>query len=234
MSYCVNCGVELEAALKSCPLCGTEVINPKKEEAPSEKRSLPEIRDEYRKVDRVFWINFISLLVVVPIATCLICDMLYNESLTWSLYVVAGVEILWAFSISPFLFKKFSYIKMVSADMAGVLIGLFFLELLSPAKGWLLEIALPLVVYCYLAWLLILWLTKKKLLRRLAIGSSYALAIGVMVIFLEVLLDLASSSAVTLTWSWFIIAPCLSVAALLLLLDHNKRVKQELKKRLHV
>jgi hypothetical protein len=174
------------------------------------------------------------LLVVVPIATCLICDMLYNESLTWSLYVVAGVEILWAFSISPFLFKKFSYITMVSADMAGVLIGLFFLELLSPAKGWLLEIALPLVVYCYLAWLLILWLTKKKLLRRLAIGSSYALAIGVMVIFLEVLLDLASSSAVTLTWSWFIIAPCLSVAALLLLLDHNKRVKQELKKRLHV
>ena len=29
MSYCVNCGVELEASLKECPLCNTPVINPK-------------------------------------------------------------------------------------------------------------------------------------------------------------------------------------------------------------
>ena len=28
MSYCVNCGVELEKGAKKCPLCGTEVINP--------------------------------------------------------------------------------------------------------------------------------------------------------------------------------------------------------------
>ena len=29
MSYCVNCGVELDASLKSCPLCHTPVINPR-------------------------------------------------------------------------------------------------------------------------------------------------------------------------------------------------------------
>lgn len=28
MSYCVNCGVELEASLRECPLCHTPVINP--------------------------------------------------------------------------------------------------------------------------------------------------------------------------------------------------------------
>ena len=28
MSYCVNCGVELEPSLKKCPLCNTPVINP--------------------------------------------------------------------------------------------------------------------------------------------------------------------------------------------------------------
>lgn len=234
MSYCVNCGVELEAALKSCPLCGTEVVNPREAEEPAEKRRLPEIRDEYRKVDRAFWLNFISILVVVPIATCLITDMLYNNYLTWSLYVVAGVVILWAFSSSPFLFKKFSYLKMVTADMAGVLTGLFFLELLSPSRGWLIEIALPLVAYCYLVWLLIIWLTKRKLLHGLRIGSAYALAIGIMIIFLETLLDLNADGFVSLTWSWFIIAPCLSVAALLILLDRNKRVKQEFQKRLHV
>ena len=29
MSYCVNCGVELDATLKDCPLCNTPVINPR-------------------------------------------------------------------------------------------------------------------------------------------------------------------------------------------------------------
>ena len=28
MSYCVNCGVELQAAAERCPLCNTIVINP--------------------------------------------------------------------------------------------------------------------------------------------------------------------------------------------------------------
>ena len=30
MSYCVNCGVELDASLGKCPLCNTPVINPSK------------------------------------------------------------------------------------------------------------------------------------------------------------------------------------------------------------
>lgn len=234
MSYCVNCGVELEAALKTCPLCGTEVINPRQSESAAESRTLPPIRDEYKKADRAFWINFISILVVVPIATCLICDLLYNKRLTWSLYVVAGVVILWVFTISPFMFKKFNYLKMVTADMAGVLFGLFLLALLSPGKDWLFQVALPLVVYCYLIWLLIIWLTKIKLIRRLRIGSAYALAIGIMIVLLETLLDLSASGVVDITWSWFIIAPCISVAALLVLLDHNTRVKQEFMKRLHI
>lgn len=28
MSYCVNCGVELDASASECPLCNTPVINP--------------------------------------------------------------------------------------------------------------------------------------------------------------------------------------------------------------
>ena len=36
MSYCVNCGVELQKSEPRCPLCGTEVVNPNelKEEKP--------------------------------------------------------------------------------------------------------------------------------------------------------------------------------------------------------
>ena len=29
MSYCVNCGVELDASAEECPLCNTPVLNPR-------------------------------------------------------------------------------------------------------------------------------------------------------------------------------------------------------------
>ena len=41
MSYCVNCGVELQKSEPRCPLCGTEVINPNEiaeEERPARAR----------------------------------------------------------------------------------------------------------------------------------------------------------------------------------------------------
>ena len=39
MSYCVNCGVELEPSLTECPLCNTPVINPK--ELYNQKKTSP-------------------------------------------------------------------------------------------------------------------------------------------------------------------------------------------------
>jgi uncharacterized membrane protein YvbJ len=72
MSYCVNCGVELERSLKACPLCGVPVINPLEKEAPEAPPAFPTVRDELKKKDRTFWVGFFSLLYLVPIATCII------------------------------------------------------------------------------------------------------------------------------------------------------------------
>ena len=41
MSYCVNCGVELEKSEKKCPLCGVEVINPAQPPEDKEPRQRP-------------------------------------------------------------------------------------------------------------------------------------------------------------------------------------------------
>ena len=41
MSYCVNCGVELDASLEVCPLCNTPVLNPNEIERPQLKTPFP-------------------------------------------------------------------------------------------------------------------------------------------------------------------------------------------------
>lgn len=234
MSYCVNCGVELERALKKCPLCGVKVMNPAEKGKEQDTDPLPSNRDELKKVDRIFWISFISILSLVPIAICVICDLLYSKSLTWSLFVISGVFILWTISVSSFLFKTFSFFKMVTIDIAGILIGLVMLDQLSPGKEWLLHIALPIVLYCYLAGLLIAWLANIRFIKDLGIAAACVIAVAALMMLIETLIDLSAAGRVDIIWSWFILAPCVSVAALLVLLDKNKRFKQELMKRLHI
>lgn len=232
MSYCVNCGVELEAAKKSCPLCGVAVINPGEKKA-EEKTTYPKQRDELKKTDRMFWIRFISILLAVPIITCVITNLLSDQSITWSIYVIAGVFIMWVAATAPLYFAKFNYVRMLLFDVAGLLTGLFVIEVYAPGTGWVLLIVLPIVLYCTLAGLVIIFLAKSGYIRRLGVAAAIFISIAIMLPGLEVLLDIFNLNAIAITWSWFVIAPCLSVAALLILLNRNKRFKNELQKRLH-
>ena len=42
MSYCVNCGVRLDASLKKCPLCNTPVIHPNETAVPTSPSPFPD------------------------------------------------------------------------------------------------------------------------------------------------------------------------------------------------
>ena len=53
MSYCVNCGVELDDSAKKCALCDTPVINPAKAENISEKTAAPAEPDRQKSFPAV-------------------------------------------------------------------------------------------------------------------------------------------------------------------------------------
>ena len=233
MSYCVNCGVELEAAQKKCPLCSVKVVNPADTQPQQQPKTFPVQKDELKKKDRVFWINFITILLAVPIITCVLSNLLVGYKLTWSIYVIGGVFMLWVFSTSPFWFRKFNSKKMLLADMAAIIIGLFLIETQAPGKGWVVVVALPTVLYSFASWLLIIHIAKIRATGSLDIAAAFFVSIAIMLPGFEALLDVYFQQTVSLIWSWFIIAPCLSVAALLIILNRNKRFKQEMSKRLH-
>ena len=232
MSYCVNCGVELEAAQRSCPLCGVEVINPK-QKTNHEKVSYPKQRDEFKKKDRIFWLKFISILLAMPIITCILSDLLVSKRITWSIYVVAGVMLLWVVSTSPMYFKKFSIVKMLFIDIAATMISLMVIEYMSGGHGWLGKIALPICIYVLVSGLLVVYLHWRFSLSGLGVWAAIFIYAGIMMPGLEALVDLYNRGTVSLFWCWFVIASCLSVAALLITLANNKRFRTELAKRLH-
>ena len=52
MSYCVNCGVELDASAKKCPLCDTPVYNPKAPEPEKQPSPFPKEKGQVEVVKR--------------------------------------------------------------------------------------------------------------------------------------------------------------------------------------
>ena len=232
MSYCVNCGVELEAAQKKCPLCGVVVINPL---APpqEEKKTYPTIRDDFKKKDRLFWIKFITILLAVPIITCVLSDLLVTKHLSWSVYVIAGVTLLWVLSTSPLYFKKFSAVKMLLIDTAAVVVFLSTIEASVGGRPWLFPIALPICAYLLISSLAVIGFKRLLGLSGLGIAAAISICLGLMLPGLEILVDLYTTGTVSLFWCWLVSAPCLSVAVLLILLDNNKKFKTEFEKRLH-
>ncbi len=233
MSYCVNCGVELERNRKKCPLCEAAVINPYENDNAPIELTFADNRDEHKKAERGFWIKFNSILAVVPIAISLLCNLLYDKRVTWSLFVMAGVFITWCLCSSPFFFKKPDYKKIFITDFAGILIGLGSINLVLQ-QAWFVYLALPIALYTLLFWLAAIYLINKGCLGGLLriVATAFAF-LTVLLLLVETLTDLYATGTVTLVWSWFTAASGLSIVALMVLLDSNKAVKQELAKRLH-
>jgi rRNA maturation protein Nop10 len=232
MSYCVNCGVELETSQKACPLCGVKVINPLAPEY-EEKVTYPRYRDEFKKKDRIFWIKFISVLLAVPIITCVLSDLLVTKYLSWSIYAISGIMLLWVLSTSPLYFKKFSTIKMLLIDISAVIIFLAVIESTTGGRAWFVPIAFPICTYLLISSLAVIFFHRLFSLSGLGIAAAINICIGVMIPGLEILIDLYNTGIIDLFWCWFVTASTFSVAALLILLGNNKKFKIAFEKRLH-
>lgn len=66
------------------------------------------------------------------------------------------------------------------------------------------------------------------------IGVSVTLTAGLLLIGLESVIDRYLAGAVTLSWSLYALVPCLVLAGFFLFVGRYRRVKEELRRRLHL
>ena len=106
MSYCVNCGVELESSLTECPLCNTPVINPKELYNLKQTSPYPQKKGQVDVVKRT---DLTILLCIVLIATSLSCLALnlfvFYQSL-WSLFIIGACLIIFVFAIPAVVYTR--------------------------------------------------------------------------------------------------------------------------------
>ena len=149
MSYCVNCGVELEEGTRRCPLCATPVINPNElkmgkpqvSKVYSEKIVLP------KQQRRRFTAFIATLIMLIPNLVCpLVNIMVASEYGFWAIYVNAASLALWAFFILPFLWKKTEISITILLDTLISCISLYLVSTMFSSKDWYFKAALPMIL----------------------------------------------------------------------------------------
>lgn len=85
MSYCVNCGVELDDSAKKCALCGAPVLNPYLDEPEEalpppypDRLALPE------GTNRRYIAFLVSMVLLIPNLICGVANLLILDSGVWS------------------------------------------------------------------------------------------------------------------------------------------------------
>lgn len=110
MSYCVNCGVELDASLKACPLCHTPVIHQNRAERAEKMPLFPEKKEHAAYAKKLPYISIYTLLLSygIPILLSLYLITFLTKEDKWffGLAVPITALLLLAAEILLFCFRK--------------------------------------------------------------------------------------------------------------------------------
>ena len=234
MSYCVNCGVELDASARECPLCNTPVINPKElEKMAMAQRPFPTEQGQVETVKRKDLGILVSMVVLATAVTCGILNALTFQESLWSLAVIGACIILWVIMIPAVIYTKQPVYVSLLYDGGAVALYLFMLSYLTGTRDWLWGLGLPITV---LVTVLAEAFTVcvRKLPRSFLTVSLYIFtAVGLLCMGLEILIDRFVGGNIALSWSAVVLTVCgiLDIAVITML--SRRRLRNAVRRRLH-
>lgn len=234
MSYCVNCGVELAPSEHECPLCHTEVVNPRAPFDPKAPKPFPARLDLFEPQDnRGFTAAIIALALALPAAICLACDVAYTRGAGWSTLVVGAAAMLLLFIVPPMFMRRHRLLLAGILDTAAVLGYLWLVEHFAARGVWFRELAVPLVILVAGIFTLDYFLIAKLVHGKFKQTAVAIATVPLLLVGIEAIIDRYLNHTVDLLWSYFVSIPCLLIALLLLVLNRRERFKQQMHKRLH-
>jgi len=232
MSYCVNCGVELADSEQRCPLCQTEILNPQKPwKEPAERPYSRHVDNLMKKIDRRYFAALAGLLLTIPCVITVLLDIISDARLTWSAYVIGAVALMYVFVLLPLYVKRRRTVLFLAADCAALLLYLLFIDLMNHG-GWFWGLGLPLTIAASVCVISLALLFTKTRFSVLVKAGGVLLAVGLFVVWAEIIIRLHVYGAARLVWSLYALIPCLMLAGAALVLEHRKNFKETIRRRL--
>ena len=158
----------------------------KRSEPPAENEAL--INDIIKFADKVskfntsgIMITLISMIFILAGFICLLCNFVINRTFNWSLYPVGAMLLVWLTVAPWFLLTKHRLVLSFAAFTISLIPYLFLIERLSPAKGWIVPFALPIIGLTLPGLLIVVLLFSYSKINRIFLGALTVLIFGVFV-----------------------------------------------------
>ena len=219
MSYCVNCGVELDASLSRCPLCGVEVINPAVRFDPEAASPYPRDVERVRhRVVRVTTARVLSLLMAIPLISILLVDLIQDGRMSWSLIPAAVIVYAFMAFVFPCLFNRPRVWLFMLFGVIETALLLFVIYMILGGGGWLWLFALPITLLTGAAVIGAYLMISSKRASMTLKTVIVLLIIMVFVLVLQMLIEIHLHKCIRFDWSLYAAIPCgmLSIVALII------------------
>lgn len=234
MSYCPKCGVELAGSEERCPLCHTPtpIMGDPLEARPYPLPDNAPIQAQMPKKRRTF-AAVCAILLLIPVLTCVVCDINIDGAVTWSRYVLISTALVYVYIFPPLILLRRRMLTGILLDCVGTAGFLFGLECFTHGN-WFLPFGLPLTVLVFLLFGCAILLVRKTPWNTLKILATILFGTGVFVMGLEWLINRSFFDGAPMTWAVYTFIPCMLLGAALLVIDRNPSCKQELRKRFFI
>ncbi len=233
MSYCVNCGVELETSLTECPLCNTPVINPK--ELHNYKKTSPYPREK-GQVDVVKKKDLTILICIVLGATslsCLLLNLFVFSGSPWSLFIIGACLILFVLAIPAVIYTRLPIYISLLFDGVAVGFYLYMITFNTASNGWFMGLALPIVALITILVEIFALLLRSFPVSFITTALYFFAETALLCVGIELLIHHYAKEPLHLVWSAVVLTVCSVIVVLLITVLSRRRLRDAVRRRLH-
>lgn len=236
MSYCVNCGVELDPTAHACPLCQTEVVNPCQTADRELPPPFPTRREEVQPVDR----RELILLLTTMLASVAVCSGVLNlfflhAQRPWSLYVIGAAVMLWIWLVPPLFVRAMPLWLRLFLDAAAVGVYVYLISIDLKGQDWFFGLALPIILTLGAEMMALGFFLGGKQIRSILTSVTVVIgSIGVFLLGVELFVDRWLFGVWSPGWSIVVLTVCIALIIPLVIVRHRPVLREEVRRRFHM
>lgn len=234
MSYCVNCGVELDASAKACPLCNTPVVNPRElERLASEKKPFPQEKGQVEAVKRKDLGILVTVVTLATAITCGILNVLVFQGTPWSLTVIGVCAILWVMLVPAVIYTKQPVYVSLLCDGAVTILYLYMLTYLTGSSEWFGGLGVPITLLVLVIAEVFTFCIRRLPRSFLTVSLYLFTAAGLLCMGIEMIVDYYATGKIALGWSAVVLTVCVILDITVITMLSRRRLRNEVRRRLH-
>ncbi len=233
MSYCVNCGVELDASLGKCPLCNTPVINPSKLEAITRTSPYPKERGQVDVVKRKDLAILSTISLTATSLCCLLLNLFVFSQTPWSLFIIGACLILFVVLIPVLVYTRLPIYISLLFDGIAAGFYLYMITFNTASDRWFHELALPITLLVTILIEIFALLLRSFPVSYITTALYFFLEAAILCVGIELLIDNYTDSPLKLMWSAIVLTVCSVIAIALITVLSRRRLRDAVRRRLH-